>query len=488
MTTSIGAKTARAMFWAYGSYVGGRLISLVSIAVLARLLVPADFGLVALALTFIAFVDLLQGLGISEALVIGDSRDLDERAETAFSITVGSGFLLAAVTAALAPAAAAFFHQPRLIAIMPVLGADFILIGLGTTHAGLALKGIDFRSRTIAELADVLVRSGVSVVLAFLGAGVWSLIAGYLVGTLAWDLALWRLVAWRPRFRPKMHHVRPLLRFGGALTGVALMGAFMAEFDNIVIGRALGPSQLGFYSIATRLPMLLILNLAVVAGRVLFPAFVSLRERGDMERGVLTSLRYTSIITLPIALFLVIFAEPLTLALFGDRWRPAIGAMQVLSLWALMTTMGMIWGNLFKACARPDIILKLAVPQAAALIAGSILVVHRGIVAVSWVQAGIAIAAQVSVIVIAQRMFGLTVGSVLKALRPAILTSAGLTAVLLGLHHVVTDPWPAVISGVLVGGAVYIGLLLLLAPEVVKRFRTIASGAPGSAPASSMPD
>jgi lipopolysaccharide exporter len=272
--------------------------------------------------------------------------------------------------------------------------------------------------------------------------------------------------------------VRHLLRFGGSLTGVALMAAFMAEFENIVIGRVLGPTQLGFYSIATRLPMLFILNLAVVAGRVLFPAFVSLRERGEMERGVLTSLRYTAIVTWPFALFLVIFAEPLTLALFGERWRPAVGAMQVLSLWALMTTMGMIWGNLFKACARPDILLKLAIPQAVALVVGSILVVHRGIVAVSWVQAGIAIAAQVSVIVIAQRMFGLTVRSVLRALQPAILTSAGLGAVLLGLRHVVAAPWAAVISGGFIGGVVYIGLLLLLAPEVVKRFRTIASTAP----------
>ena len=104
-TAGIGARTVRAMFWAYGSYVGGRLLSLISIAILARLLVPRDFGLVALALTFIAFLDLIQGLGISEALVIGDARDLDERAETAFSITLGSGFLLAAVTAAIAPEA-----------------------------------------------------------------------------------------------------------------------------------------------------------------------------------------------------------------------------------------------------------------------------------------------------------------------------------------------------------------------------------------------
>jgi PST family polysaccharide transporter len=478
MTAGIGAKTVRAMFWAYGSYVGSRLISLVAIAILARVLVPRDFGLVALALTFIAFIDLIQGLGVSEALVIGGARALDERAETAFAINLGSGFLLAALAAAIAPLAASFFDQPRLIAIMPAIGVNFILIGLGTTHAGLALKSIDFRSRTMAELADSLVRSVVSVVLALLGAGVWSLVVGYLVGTVAWDVALWRFVSWRPRLRPSSRHVGNLLRFGGSLTGVAVMGAFMAQFDNIVIGRALGPTQLGFYSIATRLPALLILNLAVVAGRVLFPAFATLYERGEMERGVLTSLRYTAIVTLPLSVFMVILAGPLTLTLFGDHWRPAIGAMQVLSLWAVMTTLGMIWGNLFRACARPDILLKLAIPQALALVGGSLAFVHLGIVAVSWVQAAIAIAAQVSVVIIAQRLFGLTVRSVLNELRPAVLASAGLVPVLLGLRYVVAAPWATVVTGGVVGSAIYLGLLLLLAPDVVKRFRTIAFAAP----------
>jgi polysaccharide transporter, PST family len=477
-TAGIGAKTARAMFWAYGSYVGSRLLSLISISILARLLVPRDFGLVALAVTFIAFLDLIQGLGISEALVIGEARDLDERAETAFAINLGSGFLLAALTAAAAPVAASFFDQPRLIEIMPALGVNFILIGLGTTHAGIALKGIDFRSRTIAEVADALCRGLVSIVLALLGAGVWSLVIGYLVGTIGWDVVLWRVVPWRPSFRPQKKHVRALLRFGGSMTGVALAGAFMAQFDNIVIGRVLGATELGFYSIATRLPMLLILNLAVVAGRVLFPAFAMLRERGGLERGVLTSLRYTAIVTLPLAVFVVVLAKPLTLALFGDHWRPAIGALQVLSLWAALTTMSMIWGNFLKACARPDIIFKLELPQILALVVGSIVFVHRGIVAVAWVQVAIAIAYQVSLIVVAQRLFGLAVGRVLDAIRPAIFASAGLAVVLLGLRHFVAEPWAVLIAGGVVGVAVYFGLLRLVAPDVVKLLRTMAFTGP----------
>jgi polysaccharide transporter, PST family len=479
-TPSIGTRAVRGMFWAYGSYVGGRLLSLVAMAILARVLLPEDFGLVALALTFMAFLDLMQGLGVSEALVIGEESELNERAETAFAINVGMGFVLALVTAAIAPVAASFFHEPRLLVMMPVLGVIFVLRGLGATHAGLALKSIDFQSRTIAELAEAVVRGVISVAVAVAGGGVWSLIVGYVVGTAAWNVAIWRMVPWRPHFRPKRRHVRSLLRFGGSLTGVAVMAAFMAQFDNIVIGRVLGPAQLGFYSIATRLPYLLIVNLAVVAGRVLFPAFAALRERGEMERAVLTSLRYTSMVTLPLTAFMFILAEPLIIALFGDRWRPAIGAMQVLCLWALMTTFGMILGNMFKACARPDIILKLAIPQALALVVGSLVFVRQGIVAVSWVQAAIAIAAQLTVIVIAQHLFGLTVRSVLNQIRPAVLASAGLAAVLLGLRHLISAPWLTIIAGGVVGSAVYLGVLLLLAPDTLKRLRTMAFAAPTS--------
>jgi PST family polysaccharide transporter len=251
------------------------------------------------------------------------------------------------------------------------------------------------------------------------------------------------------------------------------MAAFLTQFDNLVVGRVLGDTQLGFYSMATRLPTLFILGLAVVAGRVLFPAFSSL-EGGDMGRALLTSLSYTGMVVLPLTAFMAILAGPLTIGLFGEQWRPAIAAAQVLSLWALASTVIFVCGNAFKARGRADIVLKLAVPQAVALIIGSLVLVNQGIVAVSWVQAGIAIAAQFVAIWIAQRMFGLTLRSVLAAIRPAVLASAGLAIVLLVVQRTISAPWPAIIAGASGGALVYIGLLILLAPDSVRRLRTMA--------------
>jgi PST family polysaccharide transporter len=461
------------MFWAYGSYVGGRLLSLLATAILARLLVPQEFGIVALALTAMAFLDMLQGLGVSEALVIARAGEVEEQAETAFAVSVLVGFVLAGTTAALGPAAAAFFHQPKLVVVMPVLGINFLLLGLGSTHAALAQRNIDFRSRTVAEFADVVIRGAISVALALAGAGVWSLVIGYAVGTAAWTVTIWYRVPWRPRLRPTRRHLSTLMRFGGALTGVAIMAAFLTQFDNLVIGRVLGATQLGFYSMATRLPYLFIVSLAVVAGRVLYPALAAL-DRDDMGRGFLTSLRYTAMVALPLTAYMAIFARPMTIGLFGDKWLPAVTAAQVLCVWALMSPITMVCGNALKAHGRADLLLKLAIPQAVALVVGSLVLVKQGIVAISWLQAGIAVASQLATLAVTQRLLGLQIGDVLGALRPPVLAAGLLAIPLFAIERAIREPWPAIAAGAATGTVLFVVLLALLTPDTVRRLRTMA--------------
>jgi O-antigen/teichoic acid export membrane protein len=469
----IATRTVRGVSWAYGSYVGGRLLSLVATAILARLISPKDFGVVALALVAMAFLDTFPGLGVGEALVVVDPGEIEEKAETAFAVQIVVGLVLAAAAAALGPLAASFFHQPRLVGLMPVLGLIFVVAGLGSTHSALAQKRLDFRSLTIAELADVVSRGVVSIALAVMGAGVWSLVIGYVFGKSAWTIAIWHRVRWRPRFRPKREHLRGLLTFGGTLTGVGMMAAFLTQFDNLVIGRVLGAAELGFYVMATRLPELFILGLAVAAGRVLFPAFASL-DGSDMTRGFVTALRYTAMVVLPLAVFMIVLARPLVIALFGERWRPAIPATQVLTLWALASTMLFVCGNAFKGRGRPDILLKLSVPQAVLLIGGSLAFVKQGITAVSWVQAGIAIAAQLAALIIARRMFDVSLGSVLEAIRPALFASAGLAVTLLVVERAISAPWPALVIGASAGIVVYTGLLAVLARDALSRLIVMA--------------
>jgi PST family polysaccharide transporter len=463
----VGTRALRGMFWAYGSYVGGRALVLVSTAILARILTPADFGVVAIAVVFIGFLETMSDLGMTQALIVVAKDELFEKAETVWAVSVSLGAVVGLAVSALGPLAASFFHQPKLTLIMPILGVNTLLKALGTTHFVLAQKELDFRLRTGAELADVVTRGTAGIALALAGAGVWSLVLGYLVGTMAMNIVLWVRVRWWPKLKPKRAHLRGLFKFGGALTVVALLGAVLGYSDDLIVGRALGASDLGLYSIAYRLPELLIVNLSLVAGQVLFPAMATI-DRSALPSAFLTALRYGLMVGLPLTAALVVLAEPVTLAFFGERWRDAAPAMQVMALWAMLSPINIMIGTAYKAMSRVDILVKIAVPQTAVLIPALLFFVHDGIVAVAACQAVVMTSFTLIAIGVATRMLDVTLRQIGEASRPAVIAAAGLAAVLVLIERSIAEPWLALVVGVVIGGAVYVGLLWLVAPDAMR--------------------
>jgi len=478
-TQGVGVRTLRGMFWAYGSYVGGRLLVLVATALLARLLVPADFGLVALALAFIAFLEVAADLGLTQALVIADDEQAARRAHSVWTVSVLIGLASFALISALAPLAASFFDQPALVGLMPALGLNLFLRSLGSTHYALAQKRLDFRTRTLAELADVLVRAAAGIGLALAGAGAWSLVIGYVVGTAAMTVALWALVPWRPSVRLRRADLTGMISFGGALTAVNLLGAVLGVVDDLIVGRVLGAAKLGLYSLAYNLPQLLIINLSLVAGQVLFPAMASL-ERDALPRAFLTSLRYAMMVGLPLTVGLVVLAEPLLVGVFGSKWRAAAPAMQVMALWTLMSPIGIIIGTAYKSLGRADILLKLAIPQALVLIPAILVFVDRGIVAVAASQAAVAITFTAVAMFVAMRILSVSARGILMSLWPAVVASAGMGAVMLPVTRALSSPWLTLLAGGAVGLLVYGSLLWLVARETLRDL--LAKAFPGSKP------
>src|SRR4051812_28622426 len=281
-TQSIGTRTLRGMLWAYGSYVGGRLLVLVATAILAHLLSPDDFGVVALALVFTGLLYALRDFGVTQALIVAPEEEVTARADSAFTFSVLLGVALSGIIAALSPLAASFFHEPQLNGLVPLLGLSLLVRSFGTTHYALAQRWLDFRSRTVGEFADVFIRGFASIGLAIAGLGAYSLALGYVIGELALSVTMWVLVPWRPRLRLQSRQLRPLLGFGGALAGVDVLAAIQSNVDYVFVGRVLGVGALGVYTLAFRLPDLIINNLTIVASMVLFPAF-ALVERGALR-------------------------------------------------------------------------------------------------------------------------------------------------------------------------------------------------------------
>jgi len=474
---NIGSRTLRGVLWSYGSYVGGRAVTLVSTAILARVLAPEEFGLVALALIFLALLETVSDLGVTQALVVVESEEVDERAETAFLFSLLLGLVLTLVTAALGPAAASFFDEPGLVALLPALGATFFLRALGSTHYALAQKRIDFRSRTAAEVTDVAVRGLAGIGLALAGAGAWSLVIGYLAGTIALTVVLWAMVPWRPTLHPQRAHLRQLLGFGGTLSAVDVVAAAIANADYIIIGRVLGATSLGLYTLGFRLPELLVLNLSVVIGRVLYPAFAAV-ERPALRQAFLSSLRYTAMVGLPLAAGLPILAEPLVLLAFGNQWLGAVESMQVLTLYALSIALSIPAGAVFKAMGRANVLLKLALPRLALLVTALLVFVDEGIVAVAACQAVVAALFAVAENVLAARALGASGSAMLDSLWPPLVATAVTAAALLGLYGVIGPSWILLLVGGVAGSAIYLAILWLLVPDALRRLVDMARARP----------
>ena len=246
------ADVTRNVPWSLLCYITSRGITLVVTIVLAHLLTPADFGVVALALTVMTVFNILSGLGISNVLVT--ERDLDDRvAGTLLTMTVASGALAAAAVIALAPAASAIFHQPRLEGVLAVVAVIVLISSFTWFYDALLQRDLRFRRRMLALLIQNVFYGAVALALAVGGAGYWSLVGAQLAGAVTAAAAFGFLAPARPRptFDPEI--ARQALSSGSGFLLQSGFGFVQQNADFIVVGRMLGAAPLGLYSAAYRI-------------------------------------------------------------------------------------------------------------------------------------------------------------------------------------------------------------------------------------------
>lgn len=470
---SLGTRTLRGMAWAYGAYVGGRALVLVAMAILTRLLTPEDFGVVALVTTFMLFLDAVRDLGLAQAVIVGDPRDSPERAQTAFSWSVLIGIGLTLATIALSPFAAGFFGEDDLRYLLPLMGSTFFIRSLGSTHYALARKAINYRVRTFSELSDVIVRGIVGIVLALLDMGAMALVAGYVAGALASTIVLWLQVRFRPRLRLSRLHLGNMLAFGGMLTLVDIGAVLAYNLDYIFIGKLLGASALGFYSVAFRLPELVVINLATVAGDVLFPAY-AIVDRERLRSAYLVALRYTAMLTLPIVAVLIVLAQPLIFVLFGDQWGESAMVMQLLAIGALLSTLTIPPGTVFKVTGKAWILVAITIPDLIVLVILLAAFTEEGLRAVALINVTLSAIGLPIVAVIASHQLRLPLLSNLRAILPSVLGAAAMGFAMLGVDQLVSGALVTLLIAPPVGALVYLASLVVFARDDLRRLQRMA--------------
>jgi lipopolysaccharide exporter len=415
------------IFWSLVTFVAARSVTFVSTLVLARLVGPSEFGVLAAVLAFISLLELLSDLGMRATVVYESEHGVTPRVETAFTLNLIVAVVLTLVAVALAPLAAQFFKVPSEAGLFRIASLDILLTAFGNVHDSLLVREMAFRRRTLPQLGSNVVRAAVTIVLVALGMGAAGLVIGFLTGTATSAAALWIVTAYRPAFTIERSAVRSMLSYGGWASVLQVLAVIGNRADVAIIGRMLGQRALGIYVIGQRLPELVIENVSWNLSIVAFPALARRRTAADggMVPTTLRLIRYSALFGLPVGIGLAVLAQPLVVVLFGEKWAAAGGVMSAVALMYGCHTIVFPLGDVFKALGRQSVMVAINAVSIPAMIVAMVLAAPSGLLAAVWAEVGVAFAQGILLMVLVLRTLHVRLGVVGRELRAAVAAGVG---------------------------------------------------------------
>lgn len=319
-----------------GSQLSAITLQTASTAILARILTPQDFGVVAMVLSVTVFAKLFQDMGLSTA-TIQKGNLTHEQSSTLFWLNVSVGLLLTLLLACFGPVLAWFYQQPAILWVTVALSTNFLLAGLGAQQGALLKRSMRFRALGVIQIAQTFVVAFVTITAAVAGLRYWSLVLGNVLGSVVRVGILWSITGWVPGAAKRGAGIRSLLSFGANVTGFEVANYFSRNLDNLLIGKFWGPDALGLYSKAYALLMLPISNLRDPLNTVALPALSQLQHHHARYRQYFK--RYLSLMafaSMPVVAFLFVCSDNVILFLLGRRWIASSSIFAILALSAFV--------------------------------------------------------------------------------------------------------------------------------------------------------
>lgn len=393
--------TVRGIGWSATSQIARLLMQILISAILARLLAPSDFGLIAMVTVFSNLVAIFSGFGLTSAIV--QEREIsDEALSSTFWISVGLGALLTIALAASAPLIAAFYSEPRLTPLVVLISATFFIASFGNVQSALLQKSMNFKALAVIGICALAISGPVAIFLAFSGYGVWSLAWNIVLSTSITVILTWIYSRWVPHFLLGLQRIKGLLGFGANLTAFSFVDYFARNLDNLLIGRFLGPAPLGFYNLAYTLLLFPLMNVSDVIGRVMFPALSIIQQDKQVVReAYVTANRYIGVVSFPLMVWVIVTAPQLVGVVYGPKWTSAIPLVQILAVTAAVQSISITIGWILLSQGRTDVLLKLGIFTTS-------IVGISFVVGLRWGVLGVAIAYTIAACFVAYPNFAVT--------------------------------------------------------------------------------
>lgn len=303
--------------------------------ILAGLLTPDDFGVVAVANVIIASLGLFRDLGMNQALIY-QKEHIEEAADTSMILSVSVSLLLFAIGYLLAGPAALFFKNPAVKDVVQVLSFSLVISSFSSIPSSLLEKEMDFKKRALPEVVSYFTYFVVAISLAYFGFAYWSIVLGYMALSVVNLIVVFIVSPWHPTLRFHTHVVRGMFGFGKYVMSNTIIVFILRNIDDFSLGRILGTVSLGFYTLAYRIANVPATQITHMISKVMFPAMVQMSEDPERVRDFhLKMFHYLSIVNIPLAVGIICFAPHFFHIFYGTKWDAAIVPAQILAVYGL---------------------------------------------------------------------------------------------------------------------------------------------------------
>jgi teichuronic acid exporter len=436
---SLTKEAISGMTWTYFQQFGSQLISFGVSIVLARLIMPEEFGLIGMIAIFMGLGSALFQGGLTSSLIRTKELNEDDYS-TVFFFNLAGSIVIYGVLFIAAPYISEFYKQPSLVNITRVYGLTYILSAFGSVQNTILTKELKFKKQAIISLPALIISSSIGLTLAYCNYGVWSLVVSALVNTLVISCLLWISSDWYPKRIFSVEKFQQHFHYGYKLTLSAILDIIFTNIYQIIIGRFYSPALVGYYTRANSLMMLPVANVSGALNRVIFPLFSKVQDDIPRFRNAYKQImQMVLFIITPIIILVALLAKPLIVVLFTDKWIAVVPIFQIICFTGVLYPIHKYNLLVLQVKGRSDLFLKLEIVKKVALSVILIISFFYGFYALLWGQLLFSIVALLINTHYAGRMLDYTVIQQLKDIAPVFAFAIVMGAVTYFVSNVLRD-------------------------------------------------
>ena len=437
-------RTAIGVVWKFSEQLARRGIGIVVTILLARFLIPEDFGLIAMMAVFLGIAGQLMDSGFAEALIQKkDASDADFN--TAFYTNLLFGLIAYGLLFTAAPYIADYYTEPRLINLIRIAGLSIIINSFQVIQNAILSRELNFKAQLKVSLPASAVSGLIAVIFAYLDYGVWALIIQMLVASVLRTLLLWAMKIWRPKWLFSFHSLKNMLGFSSYLLIAGLSNILFVNMYVVVIAKYFSAILAGYYFFANRIKTLVVSQLVASIQTVTYPALSKIQDDPvRLKSGYRKVIAITTFLLFPAITLLAALAEPLFHIFLSDRWLPAVVYLQLMSIVAILNPLHAINVNILKVAGRSDLVLYIGFFKKFMMIMIFVISFNYGVIGILIGQIISSVLTYIPNSYYSSRLIGYSVREQLADFIPGLMLSGSIA--LLAYSLVLFIDWPATVE------------------------------------------